>query len=80
MAERGDAASAQVMFSSLEMMLRRPGAPEEWARLGKIFDALPVRVQRAATRRVAETGECWAVVLEGPTSPRPELTAMRVGP
>ncbi|MCT6782274.1 hypothetical protein LXH09_37260 [Streptomyces sp. CS7] len=61
-------------------MLRRPGAPEEWARLAGVFDALPVRVQRAATRRVAETGECWAVVLEGPTSPRPELTTMRVSP
>ncbi|ARF59959.1 MULTISPECIES: hypothetical protein [Streptomyces] len=61
-------------------MLRRPGAAEEWARLARVFDALPLREQRAATRRGAETGECWAVVLEGPTTPRPELTVMRVTP
>ncbi|MER5503005.1 hypothetical protein ABT096_38315 [Streptomyces sp. NPDC002561] len=60
-------------------MLRRPGAPQEWARLGAIFDALPVRKQRAAARRVA-AGECWALVLEGAASPRPELTAMPVRP
>ncbi|MGW5296170.1 hypothetical protein [Streptomyces bacillaris] len=62
------------------LMLRRPGAAQEWARLGRIFDALPAQEQRAATRRVATTGECWAVVLEGPKSPRPELTAMPVRP
>ncbi|MFD5694400.1 hypothetical protein [Streptomyces rubiginosohelvolus] len=61
-------------------MLRRPGAAAEWARLAVIFDALPIREQRATTRRVAETGECWAVVLEGPASSTPELTAMPVRP
>ncbi|MFD7750374.1 hypothetical protein ACFV2V_31065 [Streptomyces sp. NPDC059698] len=61
----------------LWFMLRRPGAAKEWDRLAQVFDALPVRAQRAATRRVAETGEYWAVVLEGPTTPRPELTVMR---
>ncbi|MFF9638723.1 hypothetical protein ACF1D2_29615 [Streptomyces bacillaris] len=62
------------------LMLRRPGAAEEWARLGRVFDGLPIQEQRAATRRVAATGECWALVLEGTASPRPELTAMRVRP
>lgn len=61
-------------------MLRRPGAAEEWARLGGIFDALPVREQRLTTRCVAETGVCWAVVLEGPASPQSELTAILVRP
>ncbi|MFI1185759.1 hypothetical protein [Streptomyces californicus] len=61
-------------------MLRRPGAAAEWGRLAGLFDALPVREQRAATLTVAETGECWALVLEGPTSLHPELTAMRVTP
>ncbi|QHC33860.1 hypothetical protein [Streptomyces sp. HF10] len=71
-----DAWHAEKVF----MMLRRPGAQEEWMRLAAVFDALPVRQQQAATRRVAATGECWAVVLEGADSPRPELTAMRVSP
>lgn len=71
-----DAWHAEKVF----LMLRRPGAPEEWMRLAAVFDALPIRDQRAATRRVAATGECWAVVLEGSDSPRPELTAMRVTP
>ncbi|MGW9439633.1 hypothetical protein [Streptomyces sp. NPDC055607] len=64
----------------LFLMLQQHGAREEWMRLAAVFDALPVQAQRAATCRVADTGECWAVVLEGPDSPRPELTAMPVRP
>ncbi|MFD7749658.1 hypothetical protein ACFV2V_26835 [Streptomyces sp. NPDC059698] len=62
------------------LMLRRPGAAQEWARLGRVFDGLSAQEQRAVTRHVAETGQCWALALEGPASPRPELTAMAVRP
>lgn len=71
-----DAWHAEKVF----LMLRRSGAPEEWMRLAAVFDTLSVREQRAATRRVADTGECWAVVLEGADTTHPELTAMRVSP